>query len=154
MLFVVFILLITSMYFNLDEYIKIELILFLITWITVFISMIIFEHEEKIIKNNQGNEIYMKLNGLKKYIKDFGNFEERELDEINIWEEYILYAIILNEGKTIKNESKTELQSLIEIIYKWILKLNTKIKRQNTKIIYQIKKISIEKTMILIAWQI
>ena len=118
MLFVVFILLITSMYFNLDEYIKIELILFLITWITVFISMIIFEHEEKIIKNNQGNEIYMKLNGLKKYIKDFGNFEERELDEINIWEEYILYAIILNEGKTIKNESKTELQSLIEIIYK------------------------------------
>ena len=46
----------------------------------------------------------MKLNGLKRFIRDFGNFNDKSLREIIIWEDYLLYAIILNESKSLKEE--------------------------------------------------
>ena len=51
-----------------------------------------------------GKEMYMKLNGLKRFIRDFGNFNDKSLREIIIWEDYLLYAIILNESKSLKKE--------------------------------------------------
>lgn len=56
------------------------------------------------IKTEDGKEMYMKLNGLKRFIRDFGNFNDKSLREIIIWEDYLLYAIILNESKSLKKE--------------------------------------------------
>jgi len=99
-------------------YMIIEFSLFLLTCSTTLISMLIFNKEHILVKTPIGHDIYMKLNGLKKYIKDFGNFEDRKLEEITLWEEYILYAIILNESNAIESDAKKELDELIKIIYK------------------------------------
>ena len=80
------------------SYIIIEFSLFLLTWLIIGSSMFVFNKEYILVKTHHGKELYMKLNGLKNYIKHFGNFEEKSLKEIALWEEYILYAIILNES--------------------------------------------------------
>ena len=95
----------------------IEMIMFLITIIVVGISMKVYDVKNKMVKTSIGKDIYLKLNGLKKYIKDFGNFEERNLKEIALWEEYILYAIILNESKTLTEQAKEEYLNLVNIVY-------------------------------------
>ena len=95
----------------------IEMIMFLITIIVVGISMKDYDRKNKMVKTSIGKDIYLKLNGLKKYIKDFGNFEERNLKEIALWEEYILYAIILNESKTLTEQAKDEYLNLVNIVY-------------------------------------
>lgn len=41
-----------------------------------------------------GNEDYLKWKGLKKFIKDFGNFSERDLPQIYLWEKYLVYASV------------------------------------------------------------
>lgn len=79
--------------------------------------MLIFNKESTIIKTSIGKDIYLKLNGLKNYIKDFGNFDDRCLKEIVLWEDYILYAITLNESKTLSKQVKEELNKLIHIVY-------------------------------------
>lgn len=56
------------------------------------------------IKTDKGKELYMKLNGLKRFIRDFGCFKDKDLKEILVWEDYLLYAIILNETKNIKKD--------------------------------------------------
>lgn len=97
---------------------KIEMIFFALTWIITLVSILIFNKEMAIIKTENGKNIFLKLNGLKKYIKDFGNFEDKLLKEAILWEEYILYAIILNESKILVNQACDEYNKLINIIYK------------------------------------
>jgi uncharacterized membrane protein len=96
-----------------------EAIIFLIVWIIGYVSSKIlnFDEESIIIKTDTGKNIYLKLNGLKNYIKDFGNFDDKTLEEIGVWEDYILYAIILDESKTLSKQAKEELNNLINIIY-------------------------------------
>ena len=74
--------------------------------------------EASLVKTEKGKEIYLKLKGLKNYLKDFGNFNDKSLKEISLWNEYILYAIILNESSSLSVEAKEELNKLISIIYK------------------------------------
>lgn len=42
---------------------------------------------------------------MKNYLKDFNNFDAKQLQEICLWDEYILYSVILDEGKNIKIEA-------------------------------------------------
>ena len=56
------------------------------------------------ILTKEGKEIYLRLNGLKHYLKDFGRLDEKELKEIILWKDYILYAIILDESNKLKKE--------------------------------------------------
>lgn len=98
-------------------YTVIELSLFFLTWLISLASILIFNKEFILVKTTKGKEIYMKLNGLKNYIKDFSDFEEKSLNEIVLWEEYILYAIILNESNNIKKDAENELNKIVNIIY-------------------------------------
>lgn len=45
-------------------------------------------------RTKEGNEEYHKWLGLKKFMNDFGNFKERELPEIALWEKYLVYAVV------------------------------------------------------------
>lgn len=74
--------------------------------------------ERNFIKTSIGKEISLKLYGLKNFIKDFGNFDEKVIEETTLWEEYILYAIILNESNNLIDEAKKEFDELVKIIYK------------------------------------
>ncbi len=88
---------------NASSYIAFCFGMMLITTMLLMLSVYI---NDKVvyIKTEDGKEIYMKLNGLKKFIRDFGNFDDKSLREIIIWEDYLLYAIILNESKLLKKE--------------------------------------------------
>ncbi len=99
-------------------FMAIEMICFLIFWIVSAVTLFIINKETRIVKTTIGKEIYLKLSGLKKFINDFGSFEKKNLNEVALWDEYILYAIILDESKSLTNEAKGEFNELINIIYK------------------------------------
>ena len=94
------------------------LIYYPIFWIVMFITILTFSKEFTRIKTDKGKEIYLKLNGLKNYINNFGNFDDKELKEIALWDEYILYAMILDESKNLSKQALEELKKLIKIVYK------------------------------------
>ena len=56
------------------------------------------------VRTRKGQDIYLKLVGLRNYLNDFANFDEKQLQDIYFWDEYILYAAMLGEGKEAKNE--------------------------------------------------
>jgi len=53
--------------------------------------------ENKWVKTQKGYEIYTKIIGLKNYIKDYSMISQAELEQINLWEDYLIYAIIFND---------------------------------------------------------
>lgn len=53
-----------------------------------------------IVRNKNGLEISAKLRGLKKYIKEFSNIQDGTMQDIKLFDDYVIYAIILNlQGK-------------------------------------------------------
>lgn len=62
-------------------------------------------NENKWVKTQKGYEIFTKVVGLKNYIKDYSMLNDRELKEIAIWEDYMIYAIILNNTSTLNKEA-------------------------------------------------
>lgn len=58
-------------------------------------------------RTDAGEEINVKLEGLKIFIKDFGNFEDREHKELAIWDDYLIYSVLFNiDKKAIKQLEK------------------------------------------------
>lgn len=53
------------------------------------------------IRNKKAKEINSKLEGLKKYIKDYSMIEERSKEELNVWEDYLIYSVVLGENTQI-----------------------------------------------------
>lgn len=56
-------------------------------------------------KTQKGYEIYKKIIGLKNYIKDYSMLSESKLNEISIWDDYLIYAIIFNNTSKINKEA-------------------------------------------------
>lgn len=54
------------------------------------------------IRTKKGNEVARLLGGLKNYIEDYTLIKDKEIDYIQILEEYIPYAISLGEANTIE----------------------------------------------------
>lgn len=52
----------------------------------------------------EGKNIKRKLLGMKLFLRDYSNMNEKDLNEINLWDEYIIYSVILNENKRIKRK--------------------------------------------------
>ena len=80
-------------------------ILFVYSWCLIAVSMLMASKVSYTL-TKKGKDIYLKLNGLKYYIKDFGRFNEKELKEIKLWKDYILYAIILGESDKLESQIK------------------------------------------------
>ena len=64
--------------------------------ITIIIILMFLQRKNSYMKTNKGYEINLKLNGLKNYVLDFSNINNRNIDEIKIWDYYIIYTIILD----------------------------------------------------------
>lgn len=95
-------------------------ILFLIVFV-VFGSYAILlglMDEKMCLKTELGKELYLKLLGLKNFLKDFGSFDDKLLKEIHLWEDYLLYAIILNCSFSLDKEMKKEYSDLKKVIKK------------------------------------
>ncbi len=47
------------------------------------------------IRNNEGKIINLKLEGLRKYLVDFSQIEEKTKEQLVLWEEYLVYSVML-----------------------------------------------------------
>ncbi len=56
-----------------------------------------------------GNEEYHKWLGLKNFMNDFGNFEKRELPQIELWEKYMVYAVTFGVAKKLSKQMKIKI---------------------------------------------
>ena len=88
--------------------------LFIMDWILICFSLLVVFRNEYLTKTEKGKETYLKIRALKRYINDFGNFDDRELEEIKLWDEWILYAIILDESDNLTKDLKEEYENIME----------------------------------------
>lgn len=77
-----------------------------LTNIIILIVLMFLDRKNAYMMTSKGQEINIKLNGLKKYIVDYSSINDKKIKEIKIWEYYIIYAIILDlKGKLNKEVS-------------------------------------------------
>lgn len=63
-------------------------------------------------KTKKGIEEYAKWKAFKKFLKDFGRFNEKELPEIALWEKYLVYATVLGCAKEVEKAMKVKLDNM------------------------------------------
>mgnify|MGYP003290467421 CR=1 FL=1 len=63
-------------------------------------------------RTSKGEELNEKIEGLKKYIKDYSLLNERESNSLDVWEEYLIYSVLFDEKS--KNILK-EMSCLVKI---------------------------------------
>ena len=62
--------------------------------------------KKPIVRNEKGLELKVKLAGLKKYLVDFTTISNKNIEEIKLYDDYILYAIIFDLKGTLNEEGK------------------------------------------------
>jgi len=67
-------------------------------------------------KTEKGSLHYDKWMAFKRFLKDFGNFKEKELPEIILWEKYLVYAVIFGIADKVQKDMNVKIQEL-ETIY-------------------------------------
>ena len=65
------------------------MVLNIILSIGIFIYTLVFKKRTK-----YGNEHYVRWKAFKRFLEDFGDFENKELPEISLWEKYMVYATV------------------------------------------------------------
>ena len=65
-------------------------------------------------KTKKGTEHYTKWKAFKKFLKDFGRFQEKELPEVKLWGQYLIYAHILGCAKDLEKEMQIKLNAMEE----------------------------------------
>lgn len=60
----------------------------------------------------KGSEDYARWNGLKNFLLDFSNFNEKELPEIKLWEKYLVYATVFGIADKVQNAMKIKIQNI------------------------------------------
>lgn len=63
-------------------------------------------------KTKKGYELYAKIKGLKNFINDFSILTEKEVKELEVWDDYILYAIMFNKNSHLNKDVKFLYKSL------------------------------------------
>jgi len=56
------------------------------------------------IRSKEAKEINRKLSGLENYLKDFSMIKSREIEEIKLWKEYLIYSVIFGMNDDIRDE--------------------------------------------------
>lgn len=83
-------------------------------FILMFLRFWTFD-ENKWVKTQKGYELYTKIVGLKNYIKDYSRLSDSELQEIAIWEDYLVYAIILNNTSKLNKEAMSYYKKICDV---------------------------------------
>ncbi len=68
-------------------------------------------------RTSKGVEHYVKWMGFKNYLTDFGNFEDKDINEHVLWEKYLAYAIIFDINKQVSETlGLAELEGILEAL--------------------------------------
>lgn len=68
---------------------------------TGFLIGFIISKKNSYIRTEKGYEIHTKLEGLKYFLKDFGNMSHKEKEELPLWEDYLTYSVLFGMNKNI-----------------------------------------------------
>lgn len=63
------------------------------------------------IRNKKSKDINLKLEGLKKYMKDYSLLNQKSGEEINIWEDYLIYSVIFGQNTELVDEIRGKLKN-------------------------------------------
>lgn len=64
-------------------------------------------------RTDKGNEINKKLEGLKNFLKDFSNLDKKSIDELNLWNDYLIYSVLFNQNKTLIDEFNDNFKNIV-----------------------------------------
>ena len=67
-------------------------------------NYILFKTQEKIILSDELINQYQNLNGLKNFLLDYSNMEEKMHIEVHIWENYLIFANLLGIADKVKQQ--------------------------------------------------
>ena len=62
-------------------------------------------------RTKEGMLEYKKWMAFKKFLQDFGRFNEKELPEIVLWEKYLVYATVLGVAEKLEKVMKIKIES-------------------------------------------
>lgn len=69
-------------------------------------SYLLFKTQEKITLSKDLINEYQNLNGLKNFLLDYSNIEEKKHIEVHIWENYLIFANLLGIADKVKQQFK------------------------------------------------
>ena len=102
-----------------------EIITYGMLFLFVF-AMFVFSYLAlKIVRTKRGYEEYAKVMGLKRFLKDFSDFKCRKVEDVKLWEQYMVWAtafgITGNVFKKLDNIEGMEILDTISYLAKKIL---------------------------------
>lgn len=56
------------------------------------------------IRTVEGKKLNKKIDGLRRYLKDYSNLSERESKEIELWEDYLIYSVMFGQNEKVVEE--------------------------------------------------
>ena len=77
-------------------------------WLGVGVSFYVFGASKR---TKNGMLEYKKWMAFKKFLNDFGRFDEKELPEIVLWEKYIVYATVLGVAERLEKTMKIKMET-------------------------------------------
>ena len=99
--------------FNHQIEIQIFIVPILIILLNVLLLVKIYDFRREIYKRTEeGSDLNNKLNGLKHFIKEFSNLDNKELQDIKLWEDYFIYSVMFGINK--KSYRKIEKELIIK----------------------------------------
>lgn len=66
---------------------------------TSFFMHLGFKIKDPFVRSKKGSLLNEKLEGLKKYIEDYSNLEDKEKEALILWEEYLIYSMLFGINK-------------------------------------------------------
>ena len=96
-----------------------------------YVSEGLIEEEKKTFRTNylvsdRMRDTALQMAGLKNFLKEFSNIKEREAIEVNLWEEYLMYAQIFGIAKEVAKEFKKLYPDIItEEVYNDVIFIHT-----------------------------
>lgn len=88
----------------------IGMICFLVSFIYIpvtVISCIVFAINTSIhpgVRTKKGEEINLRLEGLKNFLKDFSTLDQRTQEQLVLWDEYLIYSVLFEQSEKITSE--------------------------------------------------
>jgi len=74
---------------------------YLIVYIIVYL---VKKRENPFVRTEKGEEVNKRLEGLKNYLKDFSSLNEKNVEEIIIWNDYLIYSVLFEQNEKVINE--------------------------------------------------
>jgi len=83
--------------------------LYLLGGIHLIFLIYLFSSKKRTAK---GNEDYAKWNAFKNFLKDFGQFQDKDLPQIILWERYLVYATVFGLANQVQKAMNVKIKEM------------------------------------------